>query len=338
MTTSLETPLSIGVPGAGNVVFENHLPVLSALGGVKLTWIGDTNHKRCQVVADAYGMECLDMGATAARLPPVDVLLIAIPYGARRPYYEMLHNKSKDTALYIEKPVAKTVEEHRQILRPYRDFQVTCGYYRRASALLGEVSAITEQQLFGQLREIYAGIGGLGAQGVGGGYKSNLALAGGGLLFESGVHIIDSVLFSVGATEARVKDVKMELDEGFDLHTDARLVVTMPGGAAVEMHLMVSNLSAPKNGVEFHFDHAVIRFNVFGGPEISVSGRHGHAKKFFSLAALMRGQATTSYKCLGVYWTDFLDGIRARSPNYTAGVRAMLTTQVVEELYQKGGA
>ena len=328
--------LSVGVLGAGNVVIENHLPVLRALRGVSLKWIADGNSARARSVGKSFDIPTIDVGRIES-VPAVDVLLMAIPYGARPVYYKRLGACSVAPALYIEKPLARTVAEQQAIQSKYRDYEVTCGYYRRASALLNEVAEIVSQGLFGKLREVYAGLGGIGVQGVGSGYKSNLALAGGGLLFESGVHIIDSIFFVLRATGAQVDEVSMEVDRGFDIHTDARIAIRLTDAEPIQMHLVISALVDPKPGIELHFDHAVVRFNVFGSADIQVTGHRGNSHPGFTIAASTRGPATTPYRTLGLYWWDFLAGLRTMTANYTSLTQTMLTTKLIEELYCQGG-
>lgn len=129
----------------------------------------------------------------------------------------------------------------------------------------------------------------------------------------------------------------MEVDRGFDIHTDARIAIRLTDAEPIQMHLVISALVDPKPGVELHFDHAVVRFNVFGSADIQVTGHRGNSHPGFTIAASTRGPATTPYRTLGLYWWDFLAGLRTKTANYTSLTQTMLTTKLIEELYCQGG-
>jgi predicted dehydrogenase len=321
----------VGIVGAGKVVFDNHLPVLCALPDVNVAWVGDLNRERARSVAQAFGTEWVHLEHGAAQLPSADIVLLTAPYGARGTYYEAFRRSANVPALLVEKPFARSVREHREIIGPYAEHRIACGLNRRASKNVNEVAAIVREKLFGPLREVHAGLGGLGGHATGGRYNSDIRLAGGGVLFEIGVHIIDTVLFATEALGCAVHGGRMENDEGFDLHTEATLALELSDGASVPWHLTVSNLQDTISGIVFHFDDLTLRFNVFGAPEISVESRAG--KGSYVISGVPSTAPTTPYQVLGVFWRDFLGGLRCQQANYTSAARSLLTTQVIEALY-----
>ena len=97
MGTARDRTLSVGVVGAGEIARIAHLPVLAAMPEVSLAWIADRDPERARVLAQGFGARALPLPGDLTRLPEADVVLLALPYGARAAYYEAL--AGRDSAL-----------------------------------------------------------------------------------------------------------------------------------------------------------------------------------------------------------------------------------------------
>src|SRR5258708_6042613 len=116
---------SVGIIGAGSIVTSFHLPVLLAMQQVRVEWITDIDAKMAGSVAKAFGVPPLAMPDPLAEIPRTDIVVLAIPYGARPPYYEAL--RGRGTAIYVEKPIARTAAEHLELCSWFADYQLASG-------------------------------------------------------------------------------------------------------------------------------------------------------------------------------------------------------------------
>ncbi|MCB1022651.1 MAG: Gfo/Idh/MocA family oxidoreductase, partial [Acidobacteria bacterium] len=97
-------PIRIGIVGAGDIVRAVHLPVLLAMPQAQVEWLCDVDTNRAKTMSKAYGPRAVEAPRDPGDLPEADVVLLATPYGVRRPYYEAL--RARGTAIYVEKPFA----------------------------------------------------------------------------------------------------------------------------------------------------------------------------------------------------------------------------------------
>lgn len=321
--------IRIGIVGAGEIVARNHLPVLSNTDGVQIAWICDRQEERAAAVARAYAIPVAALPADPAALPAADIVLLGIPYGARWSYYEALAGRV--TALVVEKPLFRTVDRHQRLCAAWPDHTLGHGFQRRSLGTVQMCRDLIELGTFGPLRSCHFGLGAPGAV-THGRYYSSPELSGGGVLFETGVHGIDALLYLVRATHARVKRAQMVTEAGMDLDTEAELEIRTEGGAMVDATLLISCLRDTSNQVELVFDRARLRFSLF-----DAAGRlwlaSGKEREFELSPAESRGYPRTAYQALYTHWRSFLGGLRDGRPNHTAVRDAMLTTAIVEQCY-----
>jgi predicted dehydrogenase len=281
-------------------------------------------------VARAFGVHCVELPEDPAGLPPADLVLLAIPYGARWGYYDALARR--EMALFIEKPLFRTVEQHEQLCSVWPAHRVAHGYQRRSLGTLRLARELVDSRVFGPLESVDFGMGNPGIVTFGR-YYGNLELAGGGVLFETGVHGIDALMHLTRATEASVREVEMIVEEGSDLHTDARISLQTAAGDAVNATLSTSALRETTNRIELVFAQARVRFSIFDASgAIRVRPRGGGGE--FELApADPRGFPRTENQTLHAHWTAVLDALREERPNATSAHDALLTTRIVEQCY-----
>jgi predicted dehydrogenase len=324
-SSSSPAPLAVGVLGAGEIVTNLHLPTLAAMPEVTVAWIADVDVPRARRLAEAFGVPAHDQPAAPASLPPADVVLVAIPYGVREPYYEAMRGRGH--ALYVEKPLARTVAQHQRYCAWFAHTHLAVGYQRRASGAAAAARRLVEAAPFGPLRRARVEHGRPG-QLTGSSYSGDLRLAGGGMLFEVGVHWIDLALRWCGAAAVRPQGGRMLRQDGFDLHTEATFAVERVDGPAVTLELLISGLAETRNVIELEFEHATLVFS-------QADGRlrlHQRGRPLGFELAHPPGRATPYQLCHAV-WRGMVDGVRTGQPNWTSAESSLTTTAVVEAVY-----
>lgn len=82
--------LTLGIIGAGDIVAKAHLPTISTLEDVSVSWIADRDLQKARSLGRAFGINgCLAV-ESERELPMADVVLLAVPYGARDEFYSYL--------------------------------------------------------------------------------------------------------------------------------------------------------------------------------------------------------------------------------------------------------
>lgn len=322
--------VKVGIIGAGNVVTANHLPVLKAMGNVDVAWIADANRKRAEQVADAYGIPFCDVNKGIGSLPPSDATLLAIPYGARTNYYAALADRGG--ALYIEKPLARTVALHQQLCGMFSDYNLACGLNRRAWGVVRLCRDAVKDELFGKIQRARFTLSMLGGITAGSSYLSDAKLAGGGALFEGGVHGIDTVLYCLDAQSATVASGHLVMDGEHDVHCDGVVILTDPNGAEIPFDIEVSILKSGTNGIFLEFERAALSFSLYGPPVVHLRSRNGNTA--YVLTDERDYFPSAWNQVLGSFWQTFIDGFQERSANYTSASQSLLTTRIIEDLYR----
>ncbi len=326
------SPLSIAVVGAGGIVTAAHLPAIANLPGVGLAWIADRDLARARLVAKSYGTPAVgDDVLTRADLPAFDILLLAIPYGPRRAFYERF--KGPSVGWYVEKPFAKTAAEHRELCALAPAHGMACGFQRRASGLVRVTRELILSGVFGRPERVEIGLGYRGRIVDGGGYAADPRQAGGGVLTEVGIHCVDAVLHLLDARAVSLQTARTVLDQGMDVHTDATIAVTTAGAGEVGLDLKVSILEDTREDIVIHCEHASLEFSIFGQAGITVRPRRGGGGGPFQISDVRELYPRTSDQIFHAYWSAFVDGWRRREANFTAAADCVLTTQIVEDIY-----
>jgi predicted dehydrogenase len=319
---------SVGILGCGEIVSNMHLPTLLATSGVHVAWVTDVDVRKAERVAAAFGVRALGVPAAPTALPPADIVLIAIPYGVREPYYEQLRHRRN--ALYVEKPLARTVEEHRRYCAWFEHTQLAVGFQRRAWGAVETMQRVLRATPFGPVQKVRVEYGRPG-QLTGSRYSSDLRLAGGGMLFEVGVHWIDLALTATGATGARLVGGRMIRQDGFDLHTDA--VFTLERGQLedVPFELLISGLVETRNAIEVHCEHATLRFSLGGGRLLSIE-RAG-VPLDVELVGTPTPSPSTVFQLCHAMWRGLIESVSTGAPNWTSASSSLVTTEVIEAAY-----
>ncbi|MEQ1930195.1 MAG: phosphoglycerate dehydrogenase, partial [Parvularculaceae bacterium] len=155
------------------------------------------------------------------------------------------------------KPIIR-LAEHIGLSSGLEPWRIAVGHTYRSSATVRLLKHISQQKLFGNLREMSFEFGGLGRILTGGGYLGDAHLSGGGAMYQMGSHYLDALLYISNATDVALGNGRMEQEVGIDIHTEAELLVACSNGPRVPLRLLVTALRPTKNIAKLVYDHATI--------------------------------------------------------------------------------
>jgi predicted dehydrogenase len=322
--------LTVGIIGAGDVVAKAHLPQLLALEQVSVSWVTDIDSQRAKRVAKNYKVKWLPIPSQLEDLPYTDIVLLAIPYGVREPYFKVL--RERKSAIYLEKPVARSVGEHKQLTALFQPSKFAVGFQRRSLGTVSLLKKMVIEEMFGRLNKVRFRHGGSANVFSGKAFSTNAQLAGGGVLIEHGIHGLDLALFISDAKSANSYRVKTVIEKGFDVHAEGHITLENSLGD-YEFDFKVSWLTEIEEGLTFFFENAIL-YMTLEKPEILLKTLSG--KTLLSITDAKTLYPTTGMQTGGEFWRNFLMGIKSEKKNYTSMESCLLTTEIIEKILVKG--
>lgn len=330
-------PMQVGIIGAGDITRLVHLPVLKSYGNVRVAWVADVDPQRVRALGRAFAIDRQIVLNREICLPPCDIVLLATPVHARRPYLEYL--ATRGSMVLTEKPFAVSEQEHLHFLALSPNNRVSCGYMRRTYATVRTLRRIIEERWFGRLREIRYSEGGR-VSGTAGASKT-LDLGhrqGGGVLRDLGCHGLDTLLYVTGASRFCVRRAAIEWDEETDRQVAAEFVLSgfnlkEPDECPVEFS--VSWLSEQSNTMLYEFDRVRLRTGIQPDAELEIASSV-QSDRWTRLSLDLRG-ARSSYQAFFLEWEDTVEAFRQGRPGELAASNSVLTTGLVDEIYRRGG-
>jgi predicted dehydrogenase len=320
--------IDVGVVGCGEISWNLHLPVLVNHPRARVAWVTDRDSTRASRTARSFGVQQVLLPTSPEDLPHADAVLLAIPYGVREPYYAGLG--ARGTAVYAEKPFARRGAEHDDICSRFGSERLAVGLQRRSSGFARVLSELVASRIFGPLRRMNFELGEPGVR-TAGRYSSDLGLAGGGILFEVGVHFLDLLLFVSGAVRTEPKAIRMERHRGFDVETSAVLETIDRSGNAVDLSLLCTNLRSASMELELEFETATARVSVFGHGGVEVRSQRSRSR--FRIGPTEGTYPETAAQMAFAHWTAFFNGLETRTPNLSSARGTRVTTVALEQLY-----
>jgi len=321
--------LVLGVIGVGDIATNVHLPVLSTMMDIKLGWLADINGRRATEIAKIFGIAATGDPKDVESLPAADIILLTVPYGNRETYYQYYAGTA--TSIYVEKPFALTVSEHVKRCSLFQEYQLCLGLQRRSSAMVDHVKHIIDEQYHGELIGIEFELGQPGIT-VGSRFHSDAKIAGGGMLFEVGIHGIDAAIFLSGAKGVAVHSASVVYDDGLDIHSDVTAQLSLPSGRCLPFRIKVSSLVETDNCMSLVFETARLQFSLFSDSPPKVYGKS--KQKPVLITSFHPRTPSDTWGTFGAHWRAFISSVRDRKPNYTSAIASLLSTQLVEEIYR----
>ena len=329
--------LSVGLVGAGEIARKVHIPVLVNMPNVQVQWVFDSSVERTRAVARAYGLHAVEPCATED-LPACDVALIAIPVGARAPYYDEF--SARRTAVLAEKPFAASSAEHKALTERFEPYQLACGYMRRFYASTQLLRELVRTQPFGRLvrMKISEGNRSTGSRVDRSYIDDPRQSALGGILSELGCHSLDLALFITGARAYEAQRCEFIFDAQVDRKVSANIQLTgsdyLPDSGLL-LEYCVSWLDRQTNTIVLEFEKTTIWAEIPPGGKVRM-GTPTRPSAAIELNMAARA-AVTANQAFFLQWRTFLGGVRSSTESEVSARSALLGTALIEDLYTLGG-
>jgi predicted dehydrogenase len=320
----------VGIVGAGSIVQQVHIPVLRALENVRIFWVFDSHEATAKKVARANGVPLARSQGTLATLPPVDVILLAVPWGARSGYYDQIRALPEKPGLFVEKPFARSIQEHRGHVAGFANWQVAIGHTRRVGGPIQFARHLVASGALGAARKCEVCFGGLGRILTRGGYYGDLSLAGGGILMEMGTHYLDAAFEVLDARDLQLADRRIIDHAGFDAHVEGTFNVLTARGLNIPLVCRFSYLEAMVSRCVVTCEHATLSFDIDKPGSFEITGYDGMPLSF----SIDQSHGPHDFHATaGLFWETFLNGISKRTANAANADAMALVSRAVGLLY-----
>ncbi len=249
--------IKIGLIGAGAIAQHAYIPLLKDIRGLEFAAVVEPNDKIRAKLGNEYPFAYIGTDLDAA-LNHVDAVIICVPNYLHYAVAQVCLTKGKH--VLCEKPVTTTVEDCENLLQisGSKNLVFTVGHVRRFYPAVKRIKEIVAQNVLGHLIDFDFREGTIFSWSTVSGYIFDKEKAGGGVLMDIGVHLLDLLLWWID-DEPTVVDYQDDAMGG--LEAFAEINITFSGG--VRGRVRVSRLSVLRNTYSLRFEKGEIKWNPF---------------------------------------------------------------------------
>jgi len=324
-------PLRVGIIGAG-LQARRRAPVFKEFRDTKLVMIAAAHLETARRLADTMGCKATDDWKSVTGSDEIDVVLVCTPPNLHAPISIAAMENGKH--VLCEKPLARTVEEAREIVDVARrnNVKLKCGFNHRHHPSIKQAKELFDKGVIGELNFMRCRYGICGRPGYEKEWRAKPEIAGGGHLMEQGIHGIDLFRWFAGEFSQAVGFVTTRYWDMAPLEDNAFALFKTSRGQIASLH---SSLTQWKNLFSFEVfgQEGYVRTNGLGGgygTERIAVGRRVFLEPFREEVTEFRGEDRSWHE----EWKEFAASIREdREPmaNGRDGFEAMRLVLAVYE-------
>lgn len=321
--------MRIGIVGCGAIAREAHLPVLMEEREVEVAVLCDRDRGNATLAARESGVDAVITTEVAALAGKVDAAIVAVPPRFHAPIAIQLMELGID--VLCEKPLAITVA----------DGQTMDEAARRTGRVLAValmmrffphnrwLADLVEDGEVGEVREVVVEDGApLDWPMMSNGYFDRNA-TGGGVLFDSGVHLLDRVLWLFGDLD----QLAYEDDSFGGFESNARLTGTLRiGGRAVPTRLEFSWSHRLRRSIRVIGDRGTLEASTSDPRTLTLHRTMRRGPMELQIRCADRWDARSHYRA---QLTDFIGAIRERRAPFVTAESALRALAVIEAAYAR---
>jgi predicted dehydrogenase len=320
--------LRLAVVGCGAVAKIHHLPAIALSESVEATVLVDADEKRARDLAAQFGVP--EVATDYRDLPGrVDAAVVALPNSLHAPVSIGLLRKG--VHVLVEKPMAMTVRECDEMIAAAEDGNATLAVGLDFRFFEGSffVRELFRDRLLGEIRRFDLRQGVIPRWPFATDFLLKKEMAGGGVLADFGVHVLDLLLWWLGDWAG----VEYWDDAQGGIESDCEMRLTMRSGAVGTVE--ISRTRNLRNTCVFEGERATLEVGVWDpDPEIKLilAGSEVH------LSGHARRRETGSLSFTDVFVRqidDFAAAIRERREPFVPGREGRRSQELIEECYAR---
>lgn len=331
MKPKRDPKLRLAVVGCGAVATIHHLPAIAASERVEATVLVDADAGRAKSVAERFGVSEVTTDVKGL-VGKVDAAVVALPNHLHAPVSAELLRRG--VHVLVEKPMAMNVRECDEMIAAAGEgravLAVGLDFRFFDSSLL--VRNLLKDGLLGDLRRFEMHQGVIPRWPFATDFLLKKEMAGGGVLADFGVHVLDLLLWWLGDwAEVEYRDDAMG-----GIESDCELDLTMRSGVAGTVE--ISRTRNLANTCVFEGTRATLEVGVWDpDPEIRLSiadravSLAGHARP--GLPGTRGGLDFTDVFVRQI--DDFADAIRKRREPFVSGREGRRSLELIEACYER---
>lgn len=319
--------LRLGVIGCGAVSEIFHLPAIRQCRWAQLTAVVDADAAHAADIARRYGatMAVTDYRELAGK---IDAALVATPNGSHAEISCFLLEHG--IHVLCEKPVATTLADAERMAALSRrgPARLMAGHSRRFNPNLELLRQMVERGHLGDIAQVSAALGGrYGAWPQRTDFRRSRSLAGGGVLMDLGIHLIDLALWLVGR-EATVERYDASDVMGWGVESDAEVTLRFAGGA--KALLACSFTHGLNRTLRIQGSHGWAETSIDGDPIVTFSSRRARICRQAGAQQLMVPEAEVYERQLD----HFVSSVVAERPFSVDLDHVVAGLRVIQECYR----
>ena len=311
-------PVRFGIVGCGAVTELQYIPALIRLKSGRLTCLLDIHEERALNLSKSFNIELEYVGKDLkAMFDHVDAVVVAVPNYLHFQVCEACIMAGKH--VLCEKPLTITEREGRELVSLAKDYSVklAVAHVRRFFPTTRKIRELIEKGDLGGIKSFNFEEGTIFSWPTVSGFFFDRKKAGGGVLMDIGVHVIDLLFWWI---PYKVEYIKYRDDNLGGVEAFADVELELKGG--IKGRIRLSRLSKLKNIYSIQCEHGAIEWNPFAPYEIYIkdsSKKRIKMRKIDPFKALLE---------------DFIASIlEDREPSVT-GEEVLKTIHLIEECYK----
>ena len=262
--------LKIGTLGTGGII-KKHIRHLAESGDAKIVALCDVNPEAIEKVQSEYFADKSVKGYTSAEemlaQENLDAVIIATPHTLH--YGQTVQALAAGCHVFLEKPMTTTSKDAYQLAEKAKAAGkvVAVGYNTASKQVFQYLRQQIRSQAYGPLEMVTGYISQNWMKGTAGKWRQNPALSGGGQAYDSGAHILNSLLWSVESEP----EVVFAFTDNKGCAVDINSVMSIRFANGVLANITISGNSAfSGRHMAFIFEEGVVEIDGWGGDWIKV--------------------------------------------------------------------
>lgn len=265
--------LRIGVMGSGGII-SKHIGHLAGRKDAGIVALCDVDPKRIKATNDAFFKNHPVKGYSTAKemygKGKLDSVIIATPHTLH--YEHAMQALKAGCHVFLEKPMTTSSKDARKLAKRAEETQkiIAIGYNTACSRAFRYLRQLIQTEKMGKLEMVTGFLSQNWMKLTAGLWRQDPTLSGGGQAYDSGAHIMNSLLWSVGSEPETV----FALLDNKGCAVDINSVMSVRFANGVLANITVSgNCATDGTHMAFIFENGLVEIDGWGGGWIKVRAK-----------------------------------------------------------------